>query len=88
MRGISEERLIEVLDAHGISKRQWLRHDLINECTELTPWWPIESAPKDRRILLFFPETEEYCKHTEVGFIPEWSANLATHWQELPDDPK
>lgn len=67
---------------------------LINECEELNPWQPIETAPKDRSILLFSPDT---IRKIVVGHYDSVSLKFKgyaeqydnpTHWQELPENPK
>lgn len=64
---------------------------LLNECKELNPWMPIETAPKDEsEILLYVPG----CYGCEIGRwsinLDEWSCYpyIPTHWQELPNDPE
>ncbi len=54
---------------------------------------PIETAPKDRRIRLFYPASKngEYdrlvLERTYTDYFKSHSERLPTHWQELPDDP-
>lgn len=73
----------------------------VDECTELNPWLPIdENTPKDRRIILFFPKYGSYDggylmtrRDDSVVFAASASLSVplgvdATHWQELPEDPK
>lgn len=63
---------------------------LINECTELNPWLPIdENTPKDRLILLF-----DISRGVIIGqwYDGHWVSSMiimhdVTHWQELPGDP-
>lgn len=96
MRGISEQRLKELNN----DINQVLRTTtygtvytlLEKECKELNEWKPIETAPKDRMILIW-----------DDGYgcvAANWNAFwlcftdmrggryvLATHWQELPEEP-
>lgn len=85
--GISKERLIELRDG-GSSPEfhrtlKWLVH---NECTELNPWMPIESAPLNRKIMLFNiaakSQVYDSCLYTEAY------RKYYSHWKELPEDPK
>lgn len=92
--GISKERLKELLkhfDRPYCMAEFTLISNLINECTELNPWMPIdENAPKDRPLLLKANcgvavegsfngwNWEEHLLHTEIR---------PTHYQELPEDP-
>ena len=52
MKYISEERLETLLNNTSYITANDLLRVLINECKELNPWQPIETSPKDRRILL------------------------------------
>jgi len=96
MRGITEERLKEVF-----SKLYWSRNDekelfnaLLSECTELNAWQPIETAPKDRNILVYDPGyghlvviwSEFY--NLWITVFGRKLTEPPTHWQELPEDPK
>lgn len=95
MRGITEERLREILKSAMTDHKQDILEYLIKyECKELNPWQPIETAPRDRRILLFNHVTiyiggwyvSEYIKDgiwiNELG-----DTTHPTHWQELPWNP-
>ncbi len=90
-RGISEERLNEVLGVMSISHLSKLL--LIAECAELNQWQPInENTPKDRLINIYdegYGQTivtwNEFYKcftdfHGHKYMQP-------THWQEIPEDP-
>lgn len=64
MKYISEKRLAEELESHDYDTRaRDILNGLIDECQELNvenihQWQPIESAPKDREILMFYPNLE------------------------------
>ncbi len=60
---------------------------LINECKELNPWQPIESAPIGKRIRLFSPKSY-MPNQSECQLYDESEKEHFTHWQELPEDPK
>ncbi len=89
-RGISEERLRALKALGSIAFEHFIDILLQTECNELNPWLPIESAPKDRPILLFMPD----CYGWEVGKwidrTNKWSCYpyQPTHYQELPCDPE
>lgn len=56
MRGISEERLRELIscvpDAAKHYKEFLILNQLAGMCTEINPWIPIETAPKNKSIML------------------------------------
>lgn len=81
MRGISEERLREIIDNPGYGGLLY-GSSLLNECTELNPWQPIESAPLKRRLRLFGRN------QVDAALNDEGDRAYYTHWQELPGDPK
>lgn len=96
MRVITEERLKEVF-----SKLYWSRNDekelfnaLLSECTELNAWHPIETAPRDRNILVYDPGyghlvviwSEFY--NLWITVFGRKLTEPPTHWQKLPEDPK
>lgn len=93
MRGISEERLIEILNSHvDYEKLEFL---LLNECKELNPWKPIETVPKNKTIII-------YCSLQKQAYTSWWDGECYMYdggdlpspisqpelWQELPEDPK
>lgn len=91
MKGISEERLTQLLgEAYGEYEELFICNLLNNECKELQPWQPIESAPKYRKILLYFPQVygwditnwdhKRNCWENYGFYTP-------THWLELPESP-
>ena len=102
MKGISEERLTQLLGEAYAEYEELFIYNLLNtECVELNPWQPmtgqawnnIESAPKDREILVFAPsydglrslrQISKY--HPDAGYCIDELRN-PTHWQELPPDP-
>jgi len=96
MRVITENRLKEVF-----SKLYWSRNDekelfnaLLSECAELNAWQPIETAPKDRNILVYDPGygnlvviwSEFY--NLWITVFGRKLTEPPTHWQELPENPK
>lgn len=92
MRGISEERLVEWAENHSY-KREIA--DLLDECTELNPWIPIdENTPKDVEIVVYAPSYQDLdhmvsiCKfHESAGFCIN-ELRQPTHWMPLPEPPK
>lgn len=85
-RGISEERLRKI--GRFYMPDSVLQEFMSKECTELTPWMPIdENTPKDKQFLLYTN------KGPVIGrqFVGEIRFNwiyAPTHFCELPDDPK
>ncbi len=94
--GIRKERLIYYtslrLDAEDLLDR------LIDECTDLDPWIPIENAPKDKELLMFTIDRGQL-KGSWANY--PFIAPHASHWQDdrgiiicpthyklLPKDPK
>lgn len=101
MRGITEERLKalfydyqhkflysqleKMYEPHAIMN---ILHMLVDECTELNAWQPIdENTPKDRNLMLHFP-TGPINWRKWVGHSNSNWPFTPTHWQELPEDPK
>ena len=107
MRGITEERLKalfydyqhkflysqleKMYEPHAIMN---ILHMLVDECKELNAWQPIETAPKDREILVYAPPyqdlkslTKIIAYHNSAGYCID-ELRYPTHWQELPEDPK
>lgn len=95
MRVITEEvlagKLIELRSRPQtihLSEAFDLLEDLIEECTELNPFYPIdENTPKDKFLLLYSPGIEGVSKKFVGKLESCWYWN-PTHWQELPEDPK
>ena len=94
MRGITEERLKEIKEKMPDGKSKLFVHALITQCTELNAWQPIETAPKDREILVYAPPyqdlkslTKIIAYHDSAGYCID-ELRYPTHWQELPEDPK
>lgn len=88
MRGISEERLIEEIELYDIDVRaRDILNSLIDQCQELSQWQPIESAPKDRHVLLHISVGPIDCRNF-VGNVHDSWPWKPTHWQELPPSPE
>ena len=96
MRGITEESLMHVMKMHDMNdgKTSLIFSHLFNECTDLNAWQPIETAPKDREILVYAPPYQELrclkqviAHHDSAGYCID-ELRYSTHWQELPKDPK
>ena len=86
MRGITEGRLRELELKCSNEQDKSLLRTLVFQCQELNPWQPIDTAPKDRRILLYNPKIGIFSG--VIGdSISAWNCD-PTHWQELPEDPK
>lgn len=107
MIGISEEKLKQLLSDfdpkiaaeriednkayHAASK--YILESLFATCEELNSWLPIEQAPKDRRLLLFYPTfgqvtgqwNEELGWKADQRIIP--NDIQPSHFQDLPPDP-
>lgn len=93
MKVITEKRLRELI-FKDLNCDLIMADEAIEACAELNPWQPIESAPKDREILVFAPsydglrslrQISKY--HPDAGYCID-ELRHPTHWQELPEDPK
>lgn len=96
MRGISEERLVGLIN-HYIKINDQECADFLAalmscECKELTPWKPIETAPLGR-ILLFYPRrNRRNGSFITTGYYPsvhkiDLNEPQPTHWAAPPEDP-
>lgn len=93
--GVSKERLEKIYNMYRKDLQfEAILGNLIRECRELNPWKPIEQAPKDRRIRLYYPASKngEYerlvIERQYTDYFKLHSERLPTHWQELPGDPE
>ena len=105
MRGITEESLKALFDdyqhkflysqlekmyePHAIMN---ILHMLVDECKELNAWQPIETAPKDKWLIVADASNSSYIGKF-VSQYGRWYVDIGihvvpTHWQELPEDPK
>lgn len=107
MIGINERKLKELLfkiDPKIRARRskdnkiflpasKFILESLLAMCEELNCWLPIEQAPKDKRILLFYPTFGQVTGqwHEELGWKPDQQLIpndiSPTHFQELSTDP-
>jgi len=91
--GISKEELRRLRDHYfslGINPVIDI-NNLIEQCKELNPWLPIdENTPKDRKILLYagVPVIGWFDNIKNVWRCTDSKKLYATHYQELPSDPK
>ena len=94
MEGISKDKLREIL-VSCIRNKVWPGMWVLDECKELNPWMPIETAPKGRKIRLLFPESrdKEFKREVIESSYNVDSAKvcwerLPSFWQEITPDPK
>ena len=89
MRGITEERLKSIMNDSRCEIHPEVRLVIASlleaECTELNPWQPIESAPLNKKIRLFWVSSN---KQVECTLYSEEDRKYFSHWQELPISPK
>ena len=94
IRGISENRLIEILEIADEPLHRDVINQLIdNECKELSPWLPTDENTPINKYLLF---KTSHCKligqwDNGVTWVDDHGSSIEeipTHWQELPEDPK
>ena len=92
MRGISEERLIDIFACYPLEAAEKI---ILQECQELQePWIPVdENAPKDRFILCWIDDLQKKYILKFSTIRNTWlDQGLRTFmepdlYQELPDDP-
>lgn len=93
MKYISEERLREI--GEGYMSTNAVNALIRDECkeldvlqTSLCPWQPIESAPWNKPLLVFYPTMEEGLRIRVITRRVNFDSSLhkPTHWQELPED--
>ena len=85
MKYISEERLAEIKDSIQDGQSKLFVHLLMTECKELNPWQPIETSPKDRRILLLYEDGDvriDWWHHESQ------QDNKIVAWMEIPEPSK
>lgn len=91
--GISKEYLESIINEE---KYGGLLSKLISKCTELDPWLPIETAPKNREILIYFTGGMKAISiwfntknggYWHVAGDPGYLGQ-PIHYKELPEDPK
>ena len=92
MIGISKEKLANINPWVFETQRDLLDF-IIDCCKELDPWLPIEDAPKDRYILIFdgMARSKVVAKFDlAIGLYLDRCrvAVYASHYKELPEDPK
>lgn len=89
MRGISEKFLMAMKPAEVdfYDEADNVINFLLEECQELNPWQPIESAPKDRHVLLHISVGPINCRNFVGNAYDSWPWK-PTHWMELPEPPK
>ena len=96
MEGISKEMLIAELEMSCEPFRRDVINELIEECTELNPWMPIDNPPEEhKRVLILFDNGQCEVARLVNG---EWTSNdgldydygfeKPIYWRALPDDPK
>lgn len=85
MRGIPEERLIELVNKICEQNDDvWGIAELLKAVEELNQWQPIETAPLNITLRLF--KRPGYQIDGEL--YDELDRQFYSHWQYLPEDPK
>jgi hypothetical protein len=54
----------------------------------MSEWQPIETAPKDEWIILFFPANKNLREMVRVDVYPVTFPRQPTHWMPLPAPPE
>ncbi len=93
MRVITEDMLRELWTGlkEGFVHPNHFESLMFELCTELNPWQPIDSAPKDRPLLIYDGNHQRICLWIEdnQAFLDEWGIAInAQSYQELPEDPE
>lgn len=89
MEGISKARLIVEmkLSAHlGYNEQRRTIQGLIDQCKELNPWQPIKIRDRHQKKVQLYEKS--YGQWIGYRDEPNECGTYATHWQELPEDPK
>jgi len=80
--GISINDLLKI-DPWQYDNQQDVLNAILDKCTDLNPWLPIEQAPKGRKLLIKFIDG-----YISVNDLEHITGMIATHYQELPADPE
>jgi len=90
MEGISKEKLVEIKELRRDGTSKLFMHTIIRMCKELDPWLPIENAPWNKPLLVYYPTMEEGLRQRVICRRVNWDSALhkPTHYKELPEDPE
>ena len=88
MIGISKEKLANI-NPWVFETQQDLLNFILDSCKELDLWLPIEDAPKDIPLLVYYPTMPKGLRFRALSKLANFDTSIhkPTHYKELDDEP-